>query len=310
MGSWAAIMTDTIKGISLKILAVSLFTVLMSIIKATADEVPTGEAVFFRSVFTLPVLFAFLWWSGNLSTGLKTERPLGHVLRGLAGSTSMGLRFFCLGILAFPDVTALSFTTPLVLTVFAALFLGETVGKFRISMVCLGFAGVLIILWDQLSFDTSERMKTIAVGLMLVSASMAALAQMFVRKMVATESSTAIVFYFMLTTSVLSLLTLPFGWVVPPLETTLLLVLGGIIGGVGQLCLTQSYRFAPASVVAPFDYTAMLLAIGIGYVWFNEVPTLGVVSGAALIVLAGVVIVLRERHLGIKLAAERQVRFK
>jgi drug/metabolite transporter (DMT)-like permease len=114
----------------------------------------------------------------------------------------------------------------------------------------------------------------------------------------------------MLTTSVLSFLTLPFGWVVPPLETTLLLILGGIIGGVGQLCLTQSYRFAPASVVAPFDYTAILLAIGIGYVWFNEVPTLGVISGAALIVLAGVVIVLRERHLGIKLAAERQVRFK
>ena len=145
-------MTDTIKGISLKILAVSLFTVLMSIIKATADEVSTGEAVLFRSVFTLPVLFAFLWWSGNLSTGLKTERPIGHVLRGLAGSTSMGLRFFCLGILAFPDVTALSFTTPLVLTVLSAPFLGDTVGQFRLPLLYLVFAVWRASWWAWLSF--------------------------------------------------------------------------------------------------------------------------------------------------------------
>lgn len=293
-------MSDTMRGILLKIGAVSLFTALMAIVKETADDVPVGQAVFFRAVFSLPVLFVWLWIHGQLRDGLKTQRPMGHVLRGLVGSLSMGLRFFCLGILAFPDATALGFTTPLVLTVFAALFLGETVRAFRISMVCLGFAGVLVILWDQMSGAPRGGIEVIATGLMLVSASCAALAQMFVRKLVATENPAAIVFYFMMTTAVLSLLTIPWGWNALSLPTFGLLVMAGLIGGVGQIMLTLAYRNAPASIIAPFDYSAMLLAVAIGYFWFDEAPTLSVIAGAALIIASGVLIVWRERKLGLR----------
>ncbi|MCF6444532.1 DMT family transporter [Nereida sp. MMG025] len=293
-------MSDTLKGICLKVGAVSLFTALMAIIKATSDDVPPGQAVFFRSVFALPVLFVWLWFHGQLREGLKTQRPLGHVMRGLAGTASMSLRFFCLGVLAFPDVTALGFTTPLVLTVLAALFLGETVRAFRISMVCLGFAGVLVILWDQISGAPRAGIEVLATGLMLISAALAAFAQMFVRKLVDTENPAAIVFYFMMTTCVLSLLTIPFGWTRPDGQVIALLVLAGLIGGVGQIMVTLAYRHAPASIIAPFDYSAMLLAVAIGYVWFNEVPTWSVVAGATLIIASGVLIIWRERRLGMQ----------
>jgi len=139
-----------------------------------------------------------------------------------------------------------------------------------------------------------------------MAAVFAALAQVFVRKMVQTESTSAIVFYFSLTASVLSLLTLPWGWALPPLWAVALLVLSGLLGGVGQILLTSSYRHADASLIAPFEYASMLLAIVVGYVVFAEVPTLPMLIGATMIVAAGVAIILRERQLGLERARQRK----
>ena len=79
----------------------------------------------------------------------------------------------------------------------------------------------------------------------------------------------------------------------------------GLIGGVAQIFLTLSYRFAPASVVAPFEYTAMLFSLLIGYVFFNELPTLQMLIGAGIIIMAGLVIILREAQLGLKRGAAK-----
>ena len=76
-----------------------------------------------------------------------------------------------------------------------------------------------------------------------------------------------------------------------------MLIIAGLIGGVGQICLTAAYRNAPASVVAPFDYSSMLLAIAIGYFWFAETPTLWTIAGAIVIILSGIVIIWREQIL-------------
>ncbi|MGB0498971.1 MAG: EamA family transporter, partial [Rubricella sp.] len=109
------------------------------------------------------------------------------------------------------------------------------------------------------------------------------------------------------TATLLSLLTLPWGWVWPtPLEATLL-VLAGFIGGVAQIFLTQSYRHAPASVIAPFEYVSMLFALAIGYTIFDEVPTPTMLLGAALVVTAGLIIIWRERQLGLKRGSRRAV---
>lgn len=294
---------NPIKGIALKLAAVTLFVVMSSLIKTTSEHVPPGEAVFFRSFFALPVIFAWLWLRGDMSTGLKVESKMGHFWRGFVGTAAMGMMFTGLGLLPLPEVTAIGFATPILVVVFAAMFLNERVGIFRLGAVALGLVGVLIVLSPRLTAFSSETVETAqAAGavIVLMGAVFAALAQIYIRKLVATEQTSAIVFYFSITSSILSLMTLPFGWVVPSLYEASLLILAGLMGGLAQICLTSAYRFADASVVAPFDYAAMLLALLIGYFVFNEIPTWTMLGGAGLVIVAGLVIILRESWLGLE----------
>lgn len=300
-----------LKGIALKLCAVLLFIVMSSLIKATADHVPPGEAVFFRSFFAIPVILAWLTIRGDLGTGLRVKSPMGHFWRGFVGTTAMGLTFAGLGLLPLPEVTALGYTAPLLVVVFAAMFLDEKVGMFRIGAVALGLVGVLIVLAPRLTTLSGPMVQTAeAVGalVVLLGATCAALAQIYIRKLVQSEQTSAIVFYFSLTSTLLSLLTLPFGWVIPGGTETVLLVLAGLLGGLAQIFLTSSYRFADASVIAPFDYASMLFALVIGYVIFQEVPTAQMLSGASLVIVAGIAIILREHRLGLGRGKARQAK--
>jgi drug/metabolite transporter (DMT)-like permease len=297
-----------LRGIAFKLGSVLIFIVMASMIKATAAHVPAGQTVFFRSLFAIPVIVLWLAWRKELGTGLKTRAPLGHVWRGIVGTSAMGLGFAGLGYLPLPEVTAIGYAAPLLTVIFAAMFLGEEVRIFRISAVALGLTGVLIVLAPRLSLDPGTTGTAEAFGAMLVlgGAVFAALAQVFVRKLVMTEQTSAIVFWFSVTATVLSLITLPFGWVWPTPGEAALLVGAGILGGLGQILLTSSYREADASLVAPFDYASMLFALGIGYIVFSEVPTLPMLGGAALIVTAGILIIWRERQLGLERARQRK----
>lgn len=286
-------------GILLKLCALALFITMASLIKATADDVPTGQAVFFRSFCALPVIILWLWSRGDLATGLKVQRPMAHFWRGTIGATSMAMGFASLGMLPLPEVTAIGFAAPILTVVFAALLLGERVRAFRISMVLLGLCGVLVVLWPRFSGDLTGA-GAIGAALVLGSATFRALAQIQIRRMVHFEETSAIVFYFSITTTSLSLLTLPFGWVVPPAHVVLMLVMAGLVGGAGQILLTASYRHADASVLAPFDYASLLYSLLIGFFIFGESPTRAMLAGSALVILAGVLIVWRERQLGLR----------
>ncbi|MGR3548999.1 MAG: DMT family transporter [Roseovarius sp.] len=298
-------------GISLKLISVMLFITMSSLIKATAAHVPPGEAVFFRSFFAIPVILLWLALRGDLRTGLKATSPLNHFWRGFVGTAAMGLGFAALGLLPLPEVTALGYAAPLLVVIFAAMFLNEQVGVVRIGAVALGLGGVLIVLAPRLtalSGPTMETMQAVGAMLALTGAICAALAQIYVRKLVQTEETSAIVFYFSITSTLLSLLTIPFGWVIPSGPEFGLLVMAGLLGGLGQIFLTSSYRFADASVVAPFDYASILFALGIGYFIFDEVPTRAMLTGASLVILAGILIILRERQLGIRRNKARSAR--
>lgn len=290
------------RGILFKLAAVVLFIIMSTLIKATSDHIPPGEAVFFRSFFAIPVILAWLAARRTLGTGLQVASRMSHFWRGFMGTAAMGAGFAALGLLPLPEVTALGYAAPLLTVVFAAMFLNERVGVFRIGAVLLGMVGVLIVLAPRLSTfggpaaGTNEALGAV---LALTGALCAALAQIYIRKMVATEQTSAIVFWFSATSALLALFTIPFGWVVPTATEGALLVLTGLLGGTAQIFLTSAYRHADASVVAPFDYASMLFALLIGYFVFAEVPTLPMLAGAALIILAGVVIILRERHLGL-----------
>jgi drug/metabolite transporter (DMT)-like permease len=298
------------RGILLKVISVTLFMMMASLIKAASAHVPPGEAVFFRSLFAMPTILIWLWMRQELRTGLKTKNPLGHVWRGLVGTTAMGLGFAGLGLLPLPEVTAIGYAAPLLTVVFAAMFLGEEVRAFRLSAVALGLIGVLVVLSPRLSATTggtlSDR-ETLGAVVVLSGAAFAALAQVFVRRLVQTESTAAIVFYFSVTSTVLSLLTIPFGWVVPAPQEAFLLICAGLLGGLGQIFLTSAYRHADASLIAPFEYASMLLALGVGYFVFGETPTLVMILGAGLIVLAGILIIWRERQLGLERTRQRKV---
>lgn len=296
-----------LRGIGLKLASVVVFIAMASLIKATAQHVPPGQAVFFRSFFAIPVIAGWLFLRHELHQGVGTPNYAGHFFRGLMGVMAMGMGFAGLGYLPLPEVTALGYAAPLLTVIFAAMFLSERVGIYRFSMVGLGMVGVLIVVSPRLTVGASAtHAQTLGAMLVLGGAVFSALAQVFVRKLVQTERTATIVFWFSFNAAALSLVTLPFGWVVPSPTEAALLVLAGLLGGVGQILLTASYREADASVVAPFEYASILFALGIGYVVFDEVPTLTMLAGAALVVLAGILIIWRERKLGLERASQRK----
>jgi drug/metabolite transporter (DMT)-like permease len=302
---------NPLRGIGLKVLSVLLFVAMAVCIKASAPHVPPGERVFFRSFFAIPVIVGWLAWTRKLRHGLDTDHPMGHFWRGLVGTSAMALNFTALGLLPLPEATALGYAAPLLTVIFAAMFLGEQVRAFRLTAVFVGLIGVVIVLLPRLTLtaDLGKASALEALGAMaaLFGAVFAALAQVFVRKLIHTEATVAIVFYFSATAAALSLLTLPFGWVAPTWPETALLVGAGLLGGVGQILLTESYRHAETAAIAPFEYVSMLLALFFGYWIFAEVPTPSMLAGAALIVAAGLFIIWRERKLGIQRANARKV---
>jgi drug/metabolite transporter (DMT)-like permease len=295
--------------IALKLMAVFLFMVMAAMIKEATQSVPAGQAVFFRSLFAMPIILAWIWHKGDIREALIPVNLMGHIWRGLFGTTAMALTFAGLSLLPLPEVTAIGYATPMFTVILAAVMLGETVRLFRISAVALGLVGVMIVIWPRLTLDADALGTAGTIGaLMVLGASLLrALVQIHIRTLVKTEHTAAIVFYFSLTATVLSLLSLPFGWVVPSTTDAVLLVSAGLVGGVAQILVTSSYRFGGASMLAPFDYASLIFAAIIGYFIFAEVPTLNMVAGAALVVLGGVLIIWRERYLGLECRKARSV---
>jgi drug/metabolite transporter (DMT)-like permease len=217
----------------------------------------------------------------------------------------MWLSFFGLARLPLPESITINYAQPLLVVLFSAIVLGETIRIYRLSAVTVGLFGVFIIVWPKLTLLGGEIGREEAIGAVatLCSAGASAMAMILVRSLVHTEKAATVVLWFSLSATVLSLLSLPFGW--SPLTTTqtALLVIAGIAGGIGQLLMTQAYRYAEASVVAPFEYTSMLLGIFAGFVVFGDVPTRHVLVGGGILVSAGIFIILRERRLGIQRAS-------
>jgi drug/metabolite transporter (DMT)-like permease len=297
------------RAIALKVSAVFLFMVMAALIKSASDDVPAGQAVFFRSLFAIPIIALWLWQQGRLHDGFKANNIMGHVWRGLCGTTAMGLTFAGLAMLPLPEVTAIGYATPMFTVIFAAVLLGERVRLFRLSAVALGLIGVMIVIAPRLSVSADlGSTATIGALMVLVASILRALVQIHVRRLVQTDTTSAIVFYFSLTATLTSLLSLPLGWLfpIPALAWTMpgfgpiaLIICAGLIGGVAQIMVTSSYRFGTASMLAPFDYSSMIFAMLIGWVIFSEVPTPAILIGAALVIAGGVLIIWRERQLGV-----------
>lgn len=300
---------NTLTGIMLKIVSVAVFVGMSSCIKA-AGTLPAGQIVFFRSFFAIFPIVVFLAFQGKLGTAFSTKRPLNHIARGVVGVCAMGLGFFALTRLPLPEAITLNYAQPLLVVVFSSIFLGEAIRVYRWSAVAVGLLGVLVISWPELTLLGSGAalgdQEVLGVIAALVAAAISAVAMLLVRNLVQSEPTATIVLWFSVTASILALLSLPFGWqALTPVQAGLLIA-AGFCGGVAQILMTAAYRHAEASVVAPFEYTSMLLGIVVGYLVFGDIPTVHMLIGGLIVVAAGIFIIWRERQLGLERARTRQ----
>jgi drug/metabolite transporter (DMT)-like permease len=280
-------------GILLKLASVVLFAGMAVSVKFLRHDIPIGETIFVRGVISLLVVGLIAWQMDELHL-LKTKNWRSHALRSLSGTVSMFCLFAALTMIPLADVTAITFTAPMFLTVLAMLFLGERIHRFRWAALGIGFIGVLIMVGPHLSFAEGRSLGAfVALGAALFSA----IAMMFLRAMSGGEHAITITFYFSLTFMFCSALTALQGWPMPTPAQWLLIVLAGVFGVLGQLLMTFSYRYAEASTIAPLDYSNMIMAVLLGYLFFDEIPLLSVWIGAPLVIGAGLIILWREYRL-------------
>lgn len=297
------VQANQMTGIGLKLASVVFFVAMATCIKAAGDGVPPGQLVFFRSAMAMIPVFIYLAARRQLSTAFATKYPFRHIWRGMVGVMAMGCGFYGLTQLPLPDAIALGYARPLLMVVLASLVLGETIRVYRWSAVGVGLVGVMVISWPLLTiFDGSfwQNGQTRGVVAVLVSAFLVAFVMILVRRLVETERTPTIVLYFSLSATALSLLSLPFGWVPLDAGALALLIMAGILGGLGQIFLTHSYRYAEVSTIAPFEYTSIVFAMAIGYLLFGDVPQWSMITGTAIVVAAGLYIIVREHRLGVE----------
>ncbi len=276
-------------GIALRVAAMFCMAGLAALVKwCSGRGVPVLEIIFFRNFFAFVPVLLYVWRTSGFAV-LKTRRPLGHLTRSTMGLTGMVCGFTAVGLLPLTQSTALSFSAPLFMTALSALVLREPVGRHRWAAVAIGFVGVLIMVHPD-----PTHMVSVGTALALVAAVGTAGAMTAIREIGRTEPGPTIVFYFTAAGAVLGLASLPFGWVIPDRATLALLVAAGLVGGVGQLFLTEALRRAPVAVVAPFDYTQLVWASLLGFLVWGETPKFATLAGAAVVAASGLYILFRE----------------
>ena len=280
-------------GIGLRVAAATSFAFMAAAIKLGHDAgIATPELIFYRFAFGLPPLLA--WMAATRSFGAwRTKRPLAHLTRGLLGLGTMALAFSALAFLPLAEATTISFVAPLFSVMLSALILGEPVGRYRWSAVAVGFIGVLVVMQPS-----GSQLPTAGLALALASALGVAAVTITIRQIGRTESTPTIVLWFSLFSMLVTGALLPFFAEPHDGRQWLILAAIGLTGGVGQLFLTASLRFAPVPVVVPFDYSQLIWAVLLGWLIWQVQPASTTWAGAAVIVASGLYTVWREHKLG------------
>jgi drug/metabolite transporter (DMT)-like permease len=280
------------RGIMLRCLAVACFAVMAGAMKwASQDRVTEVEMLFFRSVFGLPVVLAWIALGPGIGV-IRTRRPRAHLIRSMIGITGILLNFGALIRLPLADAVTIGFSAPIFATILSMLLLGEKVGVQRWAAVALGFAGVaMIVRPGGVVLDHVGLM--MAIGGALGTAGVT----VTIRQLGATEHPGAIVFWFFCCSCVVSGIGTLF--VAQPHSASAwgALALAGVAGAAAQVLMTSSLHAAPVSVVAPFDYLQIIWATAIGWLIWAVVPETNTLFGAALIVAGGLYTAWREHRL-------------
>ena len=271
---------------------------LMDVLVKWSDAYPVGQVLFFRGFCgIIPILF--LIPKDRFLDFYKTSRPFLHFKRCLSGLIALVSIFIALRNLPLATVVSISFAAPIFTTIFSIFLLNEKVGLYRWLAVLVGFIGIVVITepgFNSLNFYYIYPI-IFCLGLSYVAIA--------IRKLSSTEPVWLISFFFSFSISILGLFSLFQGWVMPNFLDLFLLSMVGILGGLANLWLSQSYKFSEVSLVTPLKYLALVFAIIFGYFIWSEVPTIKTLMGALLVIVSSFIIFRREMTLKKRLSVSR-----
>ncbi|WP_395611462.1 DMT family transporter [Allosphingosinicella sp.] len=280
-------------GIGLRVGAATCFAFQGAAIKLGAGHgVNLVESIFYRFAFGLPPLLLWMALSGSLGAW-RTTRPLAHAWRGAIGLSTMLLAFTAVTLLPLAEATTLSFIAPLFSVALSAVILREQVGRYRWTAVAVGLAGVMVVMQPG-----GTHLNPLGLGLAVLAALGVAGVTITLRQIGKTERTPTIVLWFTLFSMLGTGLFMPFYGQAHDAGTWAILLGLGLAGGIGQLFLTSSLRFAPVPVVVPFDYSQLLWAVMLGWLLWGTHPAATTWLGAAIIVGSGLYTLYREHKLG------------
>lgn len=277
-------------GVALRLLATFLFAAMSLSVRLAAIEAPIGQIMFWRSAVALGPILIYLRWRGHLPGGLKTRRIFGHFRRSALGAAAMFFSFLSLAHLPLALATALSFLAPLITLPAAVVFLRERPEPVVTWATAAGFAGIMVMLVPAFTQPDVALGTLIGVGAGVLCAVTTAFAKIEIKRLTATETPAAIAFYFAVVSALGGLLSLPFGWTETSTAGLLALIASGLVGGLAHIAMTEAIARAPASTLAPFEYTAMIWALLFDIVAFATMPDAYGITGALAIVAAAAIV--------------------
>jgi drug/metabolite transporter (DMT)-like permease len=280
---------DNARGIAVMIVAVGALSLMDACLKILAPHYPALEVTALRALSTLPIVVLWITVTGGWASLLRVRFPL-HAARAVLGISMLTAFTFGVRHLPLADAYAIFFVAPLLITAFAAVILGERVDRPRWIVIGIGFAGVLIVLRP-----TGTSALTLPGLAVLWTAVGYALSAITVRVLGRTDSTQSMVFWLMLMTGVgAGVLALP-SW--RPIQPEHWLTIGGlaVTGSLGQWAITEAFRRGEASVIAPFEFTALAWGVGLDWFLWRTIPTPITMAGAGVIIASGVYLFRRER---------------
>ncbi|MGV6873898.1 DMT family transporter [Pseudochelatococcus sp. B33] len=276
----------TLAGIGLMVFGLFVFSVNDVMGKWLVATYSVGQILLIRSIAALAVLAPFILREG--ASFFNIVRPRVQIARALCGTAEVALFYWAVAYLPLADVMTFYLASPIYVTAMSALFLGERVGPARWLAVIVGFGGVLIALGPSIAHLSWP-------SLIALAGSLSFSGLMVMTRLSRGAGDLQLVAFQIVGGLAFGIIAAPFGWVVPDVAGLAMLGLLGIVSMVAFLCVNRSLKLAPASVVVPYQYTIIVWAVVFGYVFFDEVPEVTTLLGAAIIVGAGIFLFLREQ---------------
>jgi drug/metabolite transporter (DMT)-like permease len=275
-------------GIGLMVAGIFLFAVNDALGKWLVATYSVGQVLLIRSIAALVLLAPFIW--RDRATFAAAPRPGMQALRAALATAEVACFYWAVSYLPLADVMAYYLAGPIFVTAIAGAFLGESVGWRRWTAVAVGFLGVILCLRPGTAMLSWPALIALA-GSFTFSLSMIA------TRTLRGTSDTVLVTTQTLAALVFGAALAPLNWVALTPRDGVLLALLGMVAMVAHVCVNRSLKLAPASIVVPYQYTTIVWAVLFGYLVFGDVPDAWMLSGAAIIIGAGLFIFLRERRL-------------